>query len=428
MFLRGDYWHYDFIVGGKRYRGSTGFRKNEKSKAEAAEAKLKVQAREGHSIEMIWEQTKRQLIAGRDLALTVAAIWDVFAKRTDCAAGPKRMQAYKKRLIDFVGWMRENYPDVKKISAILPIQAQEYASFLRGQASSNSTKNDALMSLKLIFRTLGRDYGIVENPFGEVKRLPTSQVSREAFTPEELALIGKNAKGWIWTLCLTAISTGLREGDICTLKKSSVNLKDNYISIPHTKKTGVSVEIPILPALRKHILEQWEADPENEYVFPELYRRYTINNRIGRDIKRFFSEIGIVGATRKVEGYSKVSSVKDIHSFRHTFIYFAAVHGVPFPVVQGIVGHVSPEMTKHYMDHAGRAAKMQYLAQLPDYLSSAPAPKKSARELTPERIARLIERATPENLPRLKARLLSLLQGLSAAQRTAANIPVALLP
>ena len=53
MFLRGDYWHYDFIVGGVRYRGSTGFKKNEKSKAAEVESKLKVQAREGHSLEMI---------------------------------------------------------------------------------------------------------------------------------------------------------------------------------------------------------------------------------------------------------------------------------------------------------------------------------------------------------------------------------------
>ena len=155
---------------------------------------------------------------------------------------------------------------------------------------------------------------------------------------------------------------------------------------------------------------------------------FILLDRIGRDIKRFFEEIGIVGARRKVEGYSKNLSVKDIHSFRHTFVYLAAVAGIPFPVVQGIVGHVSPEMTKHYMNHATRAAKMEYLSRLPLYLSAQPpAAKKSARELTPERIAHLIERITPENLSRLKVRLLSLLRRPSCAVRVLPE-PVSLPP
>lgn len=414
MFLRGDYWHYDFLCGGKRYRGSTGFRKNEKSKAAEAEAKLKVQAREGHSIEMIWEQTKRKLIAGRELPLSVEAIWEAFEKKNECAASQKRQKAYMRSLRNFVEWMKEHFPEVQKVSSVLPVHAQEYIADVRSRERSNSTKNEIIMVMKLVFRTLGQDYGIVENPFGEIKRLPAHQIPREAFTPEELDLIGKNATGWIKSLCLTAISTGLREGDICMLKKSSVNLEANYIVIPRTRKTGAPVEIPILPALRDHIVQQFDEHPESEYVFPELMERYTVNNRIGRDIKRFFGEIGIVGARRKVEGYSKNLSVKDIHSFRHTFVYLAAVAGIPFPVVQGIVGHVSPEMTKHYMNHATRSAKMEYLARLPLYLtSSLPAAKKSARELTPERIARMIERATPENLPRLKARILALLRPTS---------------
>ena len=33
MYLRGKYWHYDFYINKKRYRGTTGFLKQEKSKA-----------------------------------------------------------------------------------------------------------------------------------------------------------------------------------------------------------------------------------------------------------------------------------------------------------------------------------------------------------------------------------------------------------
>ena len=89
MFLRGDYWHYDFIVGGIRYRGSTGFKSNEKTKAAEVEARLKVEAREGHSIEMVWEQTKRRKLAGRELPLEYEKIWDAFAGTASSHAGDR---------------------------------------------------------------------------------------------------------------------------------------------------------------------------------------------------------------------------------------------------------------------------------------------------------------------------------------------------
>ena len=45
-------------------------------------------------------------------------------------------------------------------------------------------------------------------------------------------------------------------------------------------------------------------------------------------------------------------SVKDLHSCRHTFCYYAGLRGIPLAVVQSIVGHMTPEMMKHYTAHA----------------------------------------------------------------------------
>jgi len=410
MFLRGDYWHYDFIVGGIRYRGSTGFKKNEKTKAAEVESKLKVQAREGHSLEMIWEQTKRKMIAGRELALDYDSIFDAFIKKSVSTAGPRRIKSYALKIRQFCDWMHENYPDVKKVSGVMTMHAQEYIKHVRVGKGANATKNDTLVSLKMIFTALGKDYGIIENPFAEIKNLPKNQTPRDAFTPEELALIGREAKGWIYSLCLTAISTGLREGDICMLKKSSVNLETGWISIPKTRKTGVAVDIPLLPGLQKHIAEKMKDNPDSEYVYPELAEMYSSEHtQIGAGIKAFFDDIGISGTTRKIDGYSRRLSTKDVHSFRHTFVYLAACHGIPFPIVQGIVGHTSPEMTKHYMAHAGRDAKSKYLQQLPDYLTAGHSPLHK-KELSRDRVLRILDHITPENLERNKARIAALLQ------------------
>lgn len=168
------------------------------------------------------------------------------------------------------------------------------------------------------------------------------------------------------------------------LKKTSVNLETGWISIPKTRKTGVAVDIPMLPGLRRHITESMNNDNKSEYVFPELEYMYSKkNNKIGNIVKSFFNDIGISGTTKNVDGYKKALSLKDIHSFRHTFVYLAACHGIPFPIVQGIVGHTSPEMTKHYMDHAERDAKNKYLMMLPDYITDV-RPQKSANLQTIE--------------------------------------------
>ena len=417
MYLRGDTWHYDFIIGGVRYRGTTGYRREEKKKAEEAIQTIKTQIREKHSIEMIWEQTKRKMIAGNEIELAFTPIWDAFRKLGGSHAGKSRLQTYFLRLRKFCQWMKESYPEITQASEVLPIHAKEWINHIRRQNGANTTKNEYLTSLRMIFATLGKDYGIVENPFSGIKKLPQNPIVREAFTPEELRLIGTKATGWMYSLCLTAISTGLREGDICMLKKSSVNLQTGWLVLQRTRKTGVNVEIPLLPGLQKHLESVIPLHPESEYVFPELAAKYMNSpSMIGPEVKKFFDEIGISDTRQKIDGYKRVLSSKDVHSFRHTFVYLAACHGIPFPVVQGIVGHVSPEMTKHYMDHAGREAKNRYIQHLPDYITGGGVPaalenkSNAQRDISAERLTRIISRITPENLERNRARIVALLQ------------------
>ena len=171
-----------------------------------------------------------------------------------------------------------------------------------------------------------------------------------------------------WPLFLAGISTGLREGDICTLRWSEVDLRTGWIT-RKARKTGKEVRIPILPGLAAYVRE---LPRDGEYVFVDLAERYLGRSRtcIGKRVSRFLSGIGIK-TSRAIEGRSRVASVKDIHSLRHTFVYLAALHGVPFPVVQSVVGHMSPEMTKRYMDHATDQAKQEQLARIPDYLGPA---------------------------------------------------------
>ena len=147
---------------------------------------------------------------------------------------------------------------------------------------------------------------------------------------------------------------------------------------------------------------------DSQYIFPELATIYLKDaSKIGSKIKDFFQEIGVVDTKRQIDGYTRQLSTKDIHSFRHTFVYLAALHNIPFPIVQSIVGHSSPAMTKIYMDHAGREAKTKYFGQLPEYLSSGTV--KTQRMLTDKRILAIIKKLTLANFEKNKKRIMKLL-------------------
>ncbi|HBP08031.1 MAG TPA: hypothetical protein DD673_15295 [Lentisphaeria bacterium] len=84
-------------------------------------------------------------------------------------------------------------------------------------------------------------------------------------------------------------------------------------------------------------------------------------------VKSFLEGLGIQ-TTRTGRNRGRATSVKDVHSLRHTFAYLAGCYQIPLPVVQSILGHMSPEMTKHYQAHADREAKEKYLAKMPDFI------------------------------------------------------------
>ena len=65
---------------------------------------------------------------------------------------------------------------------------------------------------------------------------------------------------------------------------------------------------------------------------------------------------------------SRAVSVKDLHSCRHTFCYYAGLYGIPLTIVQSIVGHMTPEMAKHYSAHASLSAKREQMRQLPEFM------------------------------------------------------------
>lgn len=253
---------------------------------------------------------------------------------------------------------------------------------------SPASQNNYLKTCRSIFNQLADSAKIVKNPFGKIDLAKNQPVNREAFTPKELKLIGEKAQGeWFYPLFIVGIYTGMREGDICTLKWKEIDFSTGFIE-RSMKKTGHKIEVPILPPLKDFFQG---VTNKQEYCFPELAERY-LNKRttIGKTVSQFLKGIGIQ-TQKKIDSRTRAASIKDIHSLRHTFVYLAAKHGVPFAIVQDIVGHISPEMTKQYMRHAGRKDKKLAMQTIPTYIGSG--------KLTPkDQLVQHLETATDQEI------------------------------
>ena len=275
----------------------------------------------------------------------------------------------------------------------------------RERKLSSTTINKYLAVLKLIFNVLLRGKYCLENPFEYVNRLPKDQVDREIFIPEELHRLGQFQTHEMYPILIVGCFTGLRLVDICHIKWEYYDSERRWLSgIQH--KTKQPYEMPVLDSLYRFLNRLEQNRSAGSYIFPELAALYEKNpGLISKKFKELLQEAGIENATQHVPGRSKLVSVKDIHSLRHTFAYIAGMSNIPLAVVQGVLGHMTPTMTKHYMAHATEEDKRKHLQALPDFLTGG-----RKRDLTRDRIAHLVRRLTPDNADRFKHRILALLQ------------------
>ena len=178
------------------------------------------------------------------------------------------------------------------------------------------------------------------------------------------------------------------------LKTKTGEVYKDYKIISATETTIKTSRLTkVVEILISDLTEESEKDAHSEiealkqktYVLP-LHAKLYQENRTGVSyrIKQFLDGLGII-TTKQVGGRSRVVSIKDLHSCRHSFCYYAGMYGIPLSVVQSIVGHMSPEMTKHYSAHATREAKRAKMELLPDFMGMTITPTKQITPPEPER-------------------------------------------
>ena len=308
-------------------------------------------------------------------ALTLADAFDAYersATRPD--SGARTLADYRGYFDGFLSWIATNRPDYIELRDVTTEDAQDYANDLKAKASAG-TYNKRVVFFRCLWRVLG-DHPkarLVCNPWERVQKREVIEHTRRELTIEELAKVCGSVSGEMRTLFAVGVYTGLRLGDAALLDWGEVDLVRRHIClIPRKTKRhahGKPVIIPIHSTLAD-ILAETPAKERKGYVVPELAEIYERNNALlCRHIQRVFAAAGIETQSKKEGERAKVDV--GFHSLRHTFVSLSANAGAPLAVVQSIVGHSNPAMTRHYF-HESEAALTSAVAALPDVTADAP--------------------------------------------------------
>jgi len=326
--------------------------------------------------------------------------WEAYLKdqsRPD--SGESTLKRYRSPWNIFVNWLKEKRPQIRNISNIDEQTAEAFMNHIWNTGISERTFNAYLQSLKLVLRVLLKRTSQEALPFCRINKKIEQQQSRKDFSKEQVRAIFAALEGEEYymlhkpemrvmiNLCCWI---GCRGQDACLMEWDAVNFDKNiisYIPIKTKRRTNSVVSIPLHPQLRMELESalQWKKE-DSPYILPNVAARYKNNSSgISQDITALLEHVGIEtkveagdDVRRKVfisKGGDSDNPAKKIkkkqrvcqysmHSFRHTFVSFCANSGVPLSVVQAIVGHSNPSMTRHYT-HIGLESAKKAINALP---------------------------------------------------------------
>jgi len=305
-----------------------------------------------------------RLMQHRMIALPIAEAWPAWLD-SPMKGNPssKTIAGYSAIWKRFAGWIGKH--QIEHVHDVTTLHAQDYAADVWRSHMSPATYNAHIKFLRSLFNMLKAKAGLLLNPWTDIKSLDKETQGRANFTPEELAAICSKATGAIRYMIGIGLYTGMRLGDIISLRWTDVG-RDKIEIIPiKTRRKGKKITMPIHPALRILLNELKKQSGDSEYLFPAEREPYLKDTgAITKRFQQFLKDCGIV-TTEEGNGHRRRAIVrKGFHSLRHSFVSLCAANRVPQVAIQELVGHGSPAMTALY-SHADFAQKQDAINGLP---------------------------------------------------------------
>ncbi len=250
------------------------------------------------------------------------------------AASTRRIA--EQRIRAFANWAEIEWPMAKNAGDVDRVCAQAYAAHLSKSGLAVKTVRNTLGVLVTAWNDLRRAHDGLENPWPLAMPAPGDEGRGEAFTAEEAARIFRagDADGHGWGLAARiAACTGLRMGDVLTLRRECVQGGIIRLTPRKTARHGIATVLPLPPDVAAMVGEGGQG-----FLFPDLAESYRPGYELRHPFKRVLEAAGV-----DPEKYT-------FHSFRHYFRTRLAAAGVSDETAMRLGGWTQRDTAARY-DH-----------------------------------------------------------------------------
>lgn len=294
---------------------------------------------------LAYESTVRQQLAQGiplgDPAAPVAPTFEAFVEqwfKDYVKPNNKRSEQLAKKyilssaLVPFFGTLQ--------IGKIGPHDIERFKAQQVKKGLSNKTIRNQLTVLNKCVSTAYEWLGLEGAP-PKIKWPRCTLPSIDYLSPDECELLLSHAEGVIYEMILTALRTGMRQGELRGLQWSSIDWLTRNVAVRHSRDDHARMLVPPKNGKTRHI-------PLDTDVYAMLCRRKSNTGYVfPTPDDRPFTNDRLHDAMRRLCAKAKFRPI-GWHTLRHTFASHLAMRGVPLPAIKELMGHSAITTTMRY--------------------------------------------------------------------------------
>ena len=237
--------------------------------------------------------------------------------------------------------------------------------YVKDEDMANATQRHRQGTLKTFFKWCMEEGMIDENPCEKIHVPKKSKKVPSYLTPKQLKRLlraieadvemkeaeeGRIRDGqvtWLKDVILLAVNTGLRRGELCSLRWANVNLDTGFITVRSGEdfqtKSGDERAIP-LSEEASGILRRLHTQREAETEGHSGPTGYVLRGYHGGQLNAEY-------ASKQFKKYVRLAKLPEsisFHNLRHTCASWMVQSGVSLPIVQAVLGHSDVKVTQKY--------------------------------------------------------------------------------
>ena len=301
---------------------------NSRAGASAFEVALRHKLAIGESIDKVSCKNEKEKTF-KDFSLE----WfNTYVKNNNKAAEIKRKEsALNRHLIPFFG--------KKEINKITGRDVENFKALKRNEGLSNKSTNNYLDVFSKCLASANEWFGLDNLP--KMKKLKLPPLKNLFLSTEECKKLLENTEG-IWReIILTAMTTGMRQGELKALDWPDVDLENKEITVRYSwceysqdkvaPKSNKERKIPITNELCWELIKRRQ---KTGIVFPDILGKRFDKQKLNTKIARGCKKAGL--------------EVITCHILRHTYASHLALAGVSIQKIQALLGHANIQITMRY--------------------------------------------------------------------------------